>query len=176
MAVFSTLRRAGAALAILGTLVASESNPFFNSELPEGSSLDKRQSGTYAITGATNSQTTQPRLEIRQLEQNADQWNLFLLAMQDFKGMDQAPIDSYYSISEIHGVPNVPWDGVQGVQGGGVGYCNHVSALFPAWHRAYTALFEQAFVNHVNTIVNQFQGADQQRYAAAASTIRVPYW
>lgn len=157
-------------------VINAEANPFFKSELTADSGIEKRQSGTYAITGATNSPTTQTRLEIRQLQANADQWNLFLLAMQDFKGADQAPIDSYYMISEIHGVPNVPWDGVGNDGGGTQGYCTHLSPLFPAWHRAYMALFEQAFINHVNIVVNSFQGADHDRYAAAASTIRFPYW
>ena len=177
MALSSLLRLLSASLVFtpLITPAAADANPFFNSELASDSGIEKRQGGTYAVTGATNSQTTQPRLEMRTLQQNADQWNLFLLAMQDFKGADQTLIDSYYTIAQIHGVPNVPWDGV-GPNGGGTGYCTHVSPLFPAWHRAYMALFEQAFINHVNIIVSQFQGADQQRYAQAAATLRVPYW
>ena len=157
MAVFSTLRRAGAALAILAAVVQG-------------------QGGTYPIVGPNNSPTVQPRLEVRQLQQNADQWNLFLLAMQDFKAMDQSPIDSYYSISEIHGVPNVPWDGVNGDPNQGQGYCTHFSPIFPAWHRAYVSLFEQALINHATTVANQFQGPDRDRYLAAASTLRMPYW
>ncbi|KAL9057798.1 MAG: hypothetical protein Q9162_002139 [Coniocarpon cinnabarinum] len=176
MGITPTLLQLGAAALATAGLAASEANPFFYSDLTENAGIEKRQGGSFlAITGATNSQDVQPRLEIRQLQQNADAWNLFLLAMRDFKGMNQNPDDSYYSISGIHGVPNVPWNGVTG-NGGGTGYCTHVSPLFPAWHRAYMALFEQAFVDHVQTIVNQFSGDDQQRYSAAASTLRFPYW
>ena len=137
--------------------------------------LEKRQGGTFAITGASGS--TQPRLEVRQLAANADQWNLYLLALNDYKWQDQSQLLSYYQISGVHGVPNVPWDGVQGnANNGAVGYCTHVSPLFPSWHRAYVALFEQAFMNSINNVVNQFQGADRTRYQNAASTFRVPYW
>ena len=156
MAVFSSLRRAGAFVAAVAALASAQ--------------------GTYPITGVGNAQNVQPRLEIRQLAQNTDQFNLFLLALQDFKNADQGPIDSYYSISGIHGVPNVPWDNVQPDSSPGYGYCTHVSPLFPAWHRAYTLLLEQAFMGHVTTIVNQFQGADLQRYQQAAQTLRFPYW
>ena len=152
-------------------LVAGEANPFFNSELSSNAGIERRQGGTFAISGA-NAPDVQPRLEVRQLQQNPTAWNLFLLAMRDFKGMDQAPIDSYYTISEIHGVPNVPWDNVGG-NGGGLGYCTHVSPLFPSWHRAYLALFEQAFYDHVQTIAGQFGTPD---YQDAARNLRFPYW
>lgn len=43
----------------------------------------------------------------------------------------------------IHGVPFVPWNGVQAVPGGSqAGYCTHASVLFPMWHRPYVALYE----------------------------------
>jgi tyrosinase len=51
----------------------------------------------YAITGATGG--VQPRLEIRQLQQTGEMWNLFLLAMDEFEAMDQKEIDSYYQIA-----------------------------------------------------------------------------
>jgi len=51
----------------------------------------------YPITGPTGG--VQPRLEIRQLQQTGEMWNLFLLAMEEFELMDQKEIDSYYQIA-----------------------------------------------------------------------------
>jgi tyrosinase len=53
---------------------------------------------------------------------------------------------SHFSMSGIHGLPYVQWEGagsnhpVQGSRWGG--YCTHGSVLFPTWHRPYLALYE----------------------------------
>lgn len=67
--------------------------------------IEKRQraGAPYAITGAKGG--VHPRLEIRDLEQTGNMWNLFLLAMADFQAMNQSIIDSYYQIAGIHGQP-----------------------------------------------------------------------
>lgn len=40
-----------------------------------------------------------PRLEIRELQKNADQWNLYLLALLRFQEVDQDDQFSYYQIA-----------------------------------------------------------------------------
>src|SRR6266536_1399634 len=64
--------------------------------------LEPRQSGTYAITGIQNSTSGDGsvpfRLEIRQLQANADQWNLYLLALERLQTVpDQSDKLSHYS-------------------------------------------------------------------------------
>lgn len=147
------------------------------SPTPASEPLEKR-GGTFAITGVTGS-GTQPRLEIRNLKKNTDQWNLYLLTLQAWKSQPQSSPTSYYGVAGIHGVPNQPWDGVgwnPNAQGA-VGYCTHSSILFPTWHRAYMTLFEQQFYSVMQGVVNSFPaGAKRTKYAKAASKFRVPYW
>ena len=138
--------------------------------------LHTRQDQTVAIT-CINTFGVQPRLEIRQLQQNTDQWNIFLLGMLRFQQTNQTDQISYYQIAGIHGRPYTAWDGVPpapGVQG--PGYCNHLLNLFLAWHRAYLALFEQILYQHIVEAVNEFPaGSQRQQYAAAALSWRFPY-
>jgi tyrosinase len=61
------------------------------------STLQRRQDQTVAITGI-NTFGVQPRLEIRQLQQNADQWNIFLLGMRRFQQTNQSDLTSYYQV------------------------------------------------------------------------------
>lgn len=141
--------------------------------------LKERQNSFTPVTGVTSG-GIQPRLEVRQLYNTQPaQWNLFLLAMQRFKSQPQNDQLSFYQIAGIHGVPNVPWDGVTQNPSaqGAVGYCTHDSVLFPAWHRAYLALFEQIFFDNVQAVVQTFPaGPSRDNYTAAAQTIRFPYW
>jgi len=52
-----------------------------------------------AITGVVGSNTVlSPRLEIRDLQKNADQWNLYLLGMERFKAKAKTDRMSYYQI------------------------------------------------------------------------------
>lgn len=134
---------------------------------------------TIAITGVNDGGPVHPRLEIRTLKQKADQWNIYLLAMQAFQAMNQSAPLGWYQVAGIHGVPNIPWDNVQAnpKSGGAVGYCTHSSVLFPTWHRAYLALFEQAFYTCVQNVVASFPpGATHDKYALAAISLRIPYW
>ncbi|KAI9725564.1 MAG: hypothetical protein M1828_003052 [Chrysothrix sp. TS-e1954] len=144
---------------------------------PEGIAELEKRAATFAITGAQDGQTS-PRLEIHTLAANADQFNLYLLTMQNFQAMNQSDQLSYYQISGVHGVPNIPWDGANQAAntGGAIGYCTHSTQLFPAWHRVYVALFEQAFLSRVQTVISQFPTAQQPRWKAAAKNLRVPYW
>ena len=135
--------------------------------------LDKRAS-FYAITGLKSSGIHQ-RLEIRQLQKNTAQWNLYLLALNRFKGMSQSDKLSYYQVSGIHGRPFVAWDNVQFAPGHSGGYCTHDMVLFPTWHRPYLALYEQILHGIVQQVAAEMT---QQRstYVAAAKTFRAPYW
>ena len=63
---------------------------------------------------------------------------------------DQSDRESYFQISGIHGLPNVPWDNVIGDQKNLTafvwgGYCTHESVIFPTWHRPYVMLYEVCF-------------------------------
>lgn len=62
-----------------------------------------RQLGSFSVTGVQsgrNSDGSLPiRKEIRQLQQDADQWNLYLLGLERFQGVDQSQLLSYYQIA-----------------------------------------------------------------------------
>lgn len=78
----------------------------------------------------------------------------------------------------IHGRPYTPYDGVQATTGNqNNGYCNHVSILFPTWHRPYLALFEQVLYGFIQQIAAQYpQGPTRDNFVAAAKNFRIPYW
>lgn len=140
-------------------------------------SLEERQSGFLPVTGVPGA--THPRLEIRQMLFNKpNQWTLLILGLQRFQQMSQSDRASYYQIAGIHGVPRVNWDGVGRCSDCSTadGYCTHDSILFPAWHRAYLALFEQQFMTVVNQVAREFPAWRVPWMTGAASTMRWPYW
>jgi len=139
----------------------------------EDSHFDKRES-YLAITGLQSSGTHQ-RLEIRQLQQKIPQWNLYLLALNRFKGMSQEDKSSYYQVAGIHGRPFITWDGADFAPGQNGGYCTHEIVLFPTWHRPYLALYEQILYGIVQQVADE-QTVDKETYVAAAQTFRSPYW
>jgi tyrosinase len=61
---------------------------------------------------------------------------------------DQSNTQSFFQVGGIHGLPNIPWDGVTGnplfnpQPSQWKGYCTHGSVLFPTWHRPYVMLYE----------------------------------
>ncbi|KAF7957392.1 hypothetical protein EAE96_002977 [Botrytis aclada] len=118
------------------------------------------------------------RQEIRDLQKNADLWELYILGVSMMQTINQSDIRSWYQIAGIHGRPYLPYDGVQGTSGDeNNGYCTHVSILFPTWHRPYLALYEQILHSVVEFIAAQFPaGAERDRYTAAAANFRIPYW
>lgn len=91
-------------------LVAAAAVPLLNhqiEELPRREvdavhPLNRRQntnsSGFTIVTGIQGT-SPQPRLEIRQLEKNADQWNLYLLGMRRFMSTNETEKLSYYQIA-----------------------------------------------------------------------------
>ncbi|KAI4668713.1 uncharacterized protein J4E78_002541 [Alternaria triticimaculans] len=150
--------------------------------------LTKRQSrGPIAITGvcssgtASNGQcnggrTSAPRLEIRTLARNADQWNLYLLGMERFMGKDKDDMLSYYQVSGVHGRPFQTWNNFPAPLLNQQGFCPHGGSLFGSWHRPYLAIYEQAWYQSVMEVIAQFPSNQQQRWKNAASTLRMPYW
>jgi len=141
---------------------------------------EPRQAGSIVVTGARNGGGggVQPRLEVHELQKNADQWNIYLLALESFKAMDANDAMSYYAIAGIHGRPFSEYNGAKRCEGCvETGYCTHASTLFPTWHRAYVALFEQSLQNNAVTVAWSFkEGKDRDRYLKAATTLRAPYW
>lgn len=142
--------------------------------------LEERQqtSGTLITAGAGGS-AVYPRLEIRQMKDTKpNQYTLLVLAMRQWQQESTSNIASYFQIAGIHGVPRVNYNGAKqcGSCGGTDGYCPHDSVLFPGWHRAYVAHFEQEFLKVVNTIANSYTGSMKNTMVAAASTMRWPYF
>jgi tyrosinase len=60
--------------------------------------LEARQGGFYAINGPAVG-GVQPRLEIRDVQSNAEMFNLFILATKRFQDMNQDDKLSYFQIS-----------------------------------------------------------------------------
>jgi tyrosinase len=59
----------------------------------------KRQNAApIAVTGLAG-QPIQPRLELRELQQNADMWNIYLLGMTRMQQVDQGDFLSYFQLS-----------------------------------------------------------------------------
>ncbi|KAF2129816.1 Di-copper centre-containing protein, partial [Dothidotthia symphoricarpi CBS 119687] len=138
--------------------------------------LDKRQTSGYtAITGVKTGATA-PRLEIRKLMQNADQWNLYLLGMERFMAKDKSERLSYYQVVGIHGRPYVTWGNFPTPLLNQAGFCPHAQSLFGSWHRPYLALFEQAWYASVLEVVATFPSSTRSRWSTAAATLRMPYW
>ena len=131
---------------------------------------------TIAIKGAAAGGVNW-RKEINSLQQDADTWNIYLLALQKFQSMDSSDPMSWFQIAGIHGQPYVTWDGVDQCSNcTASGYCTHSSTLFPTWHRGYMALFEQSLTTNAMAAANEFSGDDQTKYVAAATALRAPYW
>ncbi|KAH9819777.1 Di-copper centre-containing protein [Teratosphaeria destructans] len=159
--------------------LASATPPSLSHPIDDSSAVERRDdtTGLTAVTGITQ-YGVQPRLEIRELQQNVDQWNLYLLGLARWQATNQSDKLSYYQVAGIHGRPYIPWDGVgQGSGPGSPGYCRHVSNIFLPWHRPYLALVEQTLFENIIDVVNEFPaGAERQRYASAALSFRLPYW
>jgi tyrosinase len=123
---------------------------------------------------------TYPRLEIRQLQATQpDQFNLFILATQAWMAEQQTvgTASSYYGVAKIHGVPFEAYNNAQcqGCPSTG-GYCTHNSILFPAWHRAYLATYEQQLLARAFVIANNWSGSRKSDMQTAAARLRMPYW
>jgi hypothetical protein len=80
----------------------STCRPLAARSVAENSPLWRRQhGGVFSVLGivAFGDGTPHPRLEIRELEQDEDQWNVFLLGLHRFQNVDQDDELSYYKIA-----------------------------------------------------------------------------
>jgi tyrosinase len=61
----------------------------------------RRNGGVFSVLGigAFGDGTPHPRLEIRDMEKNKDQWNVFLLGLHRFQSVDQNDELSYFKIA-----------------------------------------------------------------------------
>lgn len=73
-------------------------HPLNRRQSTNSSGQSTNASGFTIVTGIQNT-SPQPRLEIRQLEKNADQWNIYLLGMRRFMRTNQTEKLSYYQIA-----------------------------------------------------------------------------
>ena len=64
-----------------------------------GRPMNRRQDGDYFVIRGVTGTGVQPRLEIRNLEKQTEQWNLFILAMDRFQNMNQNDKLSFYKIA-----------------------------------------------------------------------------
>ncbi|KAJ4300750.1 hypothetical protein N0V90_002838 [Kalmusia sp. IMI 367209] len=141
--------------------------------LQDTRALLTERAGRVNVKGAPDGQY--PRKDIRELKKNADQWNLFLLAMERFQNKPKNDPMSYYQIAGIHGRPFVSWNDA-GLQHGGAAYCPHAQNTFGSWHRPYLAVYEQAVYINAQEVVASFPRNQQQRWRNALVGLRIPYY
>ncbi|CAE7176808.1 Tyrosinase multi-domain protein [Pyrenophora teres f. teres] len=146
----------------------------------------KRQSQAYlAITGVCNTgwnsdglcnpgSTPAPRLEVRDMARNSDQFNLFLLGMERLQAKDKNDPLSYYGVCSVHGRPFKAYNNLKPINQ--AGFCPHAATIFAPWHRPFVALMEQALYLAVLEVIADFPSNQQQRLKDAASTLRLPFW
>ena len=60
--------------------------------------LEARQDGSLPVVGVTSG-GVQPRLELRELEKQHEQFTLFIIALTRFQAVDQNDRESYYQIA-----------------------------------------------------------------------------
>ncbi|KAI1147149.1 Di-copper centre-containing protein [Nemania diffusa] len=139
----------------------------------------KRDFGQSSIVGSLPlvDGQPQPRLEIRDLQKDKDQWSLYILALSWMEYTSQDSPFSWYQIAGIHGAPGLTWGNVAPLPGNdNLGYCHHVSILFPTWHRPYLVLYEQTMYNIIQYIASLWPPDDLDRVQNAAKRFRIPYW
>ncbi|PPJ56238.1 hypothetical protein CBER1_06384 [Cercospora berteroae] len=147
----------------------------------EHSNIEARQSSDAVRLVGGQGNNVRPRLEVRQLRnQQPDQWTIFLVALNRWMTTpkEQSGDRSFFNIAAIHGVPRQNYAEVpqcadcQGTDG----YCFHDSILFPGWHRAYMALFEQEFLKIARAVAQEYPASSRQRFVNAANDLRFPYF
>ncbi|KAI2483415.1 hypothetical protein Ptr902_05732 [Pyrenophora tritici-repentis] len=150
--------------------------------------VQKRQSQAYIVitgvcsTGWNNEakcnpgSQAAPRLEVREMARNSDQFNLFLLGMERFQAKDKNDPLSYYKVASVHGRPFVTYNNFPTPLLNQAGFCPHAATIFAPWHRPFVALFEQALYLCVLEVIAEFPSNQQQHLREVASTLRLPYW
>jgi hypothetical protein len=83
---------------------AQEGFPSYNYGDVENKGLEKRQSDSPIIvtgvhSGVAPNGSVPLRLEVRELEKNADQWTLYLLALDKWEYTNQSDLLSWYSVA-----------------------------------------------------------------------------
>ncbi|KAG8165382.1 hypothetical protein KVR01_005657 [Diaporthe batatas] len=117
------------------------------------------------------------RPDIHDLQNDQDKWTLYILALDMMQWTDQSFPTSWFAISGLHGVPFEPWSEVYPTPGNEyTGYCHHQDILFPTWHRAYVALYEQELCQRMQFIATTYSGAAKNRFESAAADCRAPYF
>ncbi|KAF2011614.1 Di-copper centre-containing protein [Aaosphaeria arxii CBS 175.79] len=141
--------------------------------LEETEDVLNKRANNIAIRGVQS--PLAPRLEIRDLQSNSDQWNLYLLGMERFMAKPKNDRESYYQIAGVHGRPFISWNNFGPILNN-AGFCPHAQTLFGSWHRPYLALFEQSLYQNVQEVINTFPSSQQGRLRAAARDLRMPYY
>jgi tyrosinase len=177
---FSTLFSAAAVVQVALSKPASGHQDLHHHHAPRGQRLEQRADGIIT-TGAVGLGDNQvhSRLEINDLSTNRpDMWSLYIRALAKWKEVAATDDSGYYRIAGIHGVPRDSWNGVEQCDSckDADGYCTHDSVLFPAWHRAFMALFEQELIKVALEVADGFDGDFGDRLKAAAQKLRAPYW
>ncbi|EXF80489.1 hypothetical protein CFIO01_12464 [Colletotrichum fioriniae PJ7] len=148
-------------------------------------------SGTYPIKGLpvpTGGPIPQ-REEItawRNNPKNAIKVSLFIQALNIFQTMDPDDKLSYYQVAGIHGLPAQSWDTDPApnkkkklpINSTPQFYCPHGSLIFPTWHRAYLALFEQLLngIMQEQILPTIADNVVREVWALEAQNWRMPYW
>lgn len=176
---FSTLFSAAALVQVALSKPASGLKALDIHNHGHAAQLQKR-AGEVITTGAVGlgDDSVHSRLEINDLSSRPVMWSLYIRAMARWKEVPATDPTGYYGVSTVHGVPRENYNGVEQCDScqGADGYCTHDSVLFPAWHRAYLALYEQEMIKVALDVANSFDGDFGDQMKAAAQQIRIPYW
>lgn len=110
-----------------------------------------------------------------------EEFNLFVLAMQQWQKAAAGDVGGYFQVAGVHGAPHVYWDnagnyGTTSTGNKNVGYCFHGDQNFYLWHRPYLSLFEQQMRVYALNISSTWYAPQRSAYQTAASTLRLPYW
>lgn len=116
---------------------------------------EKRQDEFFSVLGVAGFEenAVHPRLEIRQLEKDEDQWNVYLLGLRRFQSIAQNDKLSYYQVAGMCHVPsqlhisalkiNLSCDGPHGVLTSTVHFILELAAdlvlyrnTWPPWYLA----------------------------------------
>ncbi|KAH7035016.1 uncharacterized protein B0I36DRAFT_381822 [Microdochium trichocladiopsis] len=117
------------------------------------------------------------RRELRDFYRDKDSWTLYILALNWIQYTPQDSLFSHYQLAAIHGSPGLTWGDVDSIAGSeNIGYCTHVSVLFPTWHRPYMALYEQTLYNLVQSIAELWPEDELEHWRETARRFRIPYW
>ncbi|TLD13239.1 uncharacterized protein PgNI_03926 [Pyricularia grisea] len=155
-----------------------DTGPLIRRQVSENGNNPRNRIVAKGVRRSNESKSVPLRQEIREFQEDGDQWTLFILGLSLMQFDDQDEPISFYQIAGIHGVPFVEWNGVQATPGNELaGYCLHENTLFPTWHRPYLALYEQILHNHIQQIASWYKDAStRKRYQRAAANFRIPYW